>query len=81
MGMQEMREELEDLSFRIIDPDAHAVVVQRLDALEARDRDIIGEIEAQLSAKLAKNGINAHVKPPQAAVLDLDEDGAQVRRL
>ena len=62
MGMQEMREELEDLSFRIIDPDAHAVVVQRLDALEERDRNVIGEIEAQLTAKLAKNGVNAHVK-------------------
>jgi len=62
MGMQEMREELEDLSFKVIDPEAHAVVVQRLDVLEARDRNLIGEIEAQLSAKLAKNGINAHVK-------------------
>ena len=62
MGMQEMREELEDLAFKVIDPDAHAVVVQRLDALEARDRNMIGEIEAQLSAKLAKNGINAHVR-------------------
>ncbi len=62
MGMQEMREELEDLAFKVIDPEAHAVVVQRLDALEERDRNLIGEIEAQLSAKLAKNGVNAHVK-------------------
>lgn len=62
MGMQEMREELEDLSFKVIDPEAHAVVVQRLDALEERDRNLIGDIEAQLSAKLAKNGVNAQVK-------------------
>jgi RelA/SpoT family (p)ppGpp synthetase len=62
MGMQEMREELEDLAFKVIDPDAHAVVVQRLDALEERDRNLIGEIEAQLSAKLTKNGVNAQVK-------------------
>ncbi|MGL5168733.1 MAG: RelA/SpoT family protein [Afipia sp.] len=62
MGMQEMREELEDLSFKVIDPEAHAVVVQRLDALEERDRNLIGEIESQLSAKLAKNGVNAQVK-------------------
>jgi RelA/SpoT family (p)ppGpp synthetase len=62
MGMQEMREELEDLAFKVIDPDAHAVVVQRLDALEERDRNLIGEIESQLSAKLAKNGVNAQVK-------------------
>jgi len=61
MGMQEMREELEDLSFRVIDPDAHAVVVQRLDALEERNRNLIGEIEKQLTANLKKNGIAAMV--------------------
>src|SRR5437868_12395065 len=31
MGMQEMREELEDLSFRTLDAEAYAVVTQRLD--------------------------------------------------
>lgn len=62
MGMQKMREELEDLSFRVLDPDAHLVVEQRLDALEERNRNLIGEIETQLSAKLAKNGIEAQVR-------------------
>ncbi len=62
MGMQEMREELEDLAFLVLDPDAHVVVTQRLDVLEERDRNLIGEIETQLSANLAKNGIEAQVK-------------------
>ena len=31
MGMQEMREELEDLSFRSLDPEAYAVVMHRLE--------------------------------------------------
>jgi GTP diphosphokinase / guanosine-3',5'-bis(diphosphate) 3'-diphosphatase len=61
MGMQEMREELEDLSFRTLDPEAFAVVMQRLDALADRNRNLIGEIETQLSANLAKNGIPARV--------------------
>src|SRR6201995_2287530 len=61
MGMQEMREELEDLSFRTIDPEAYAVVTQRLDALEERNRNLIGEIESQLSKNLEKNGMSAHV--------------------
>jgi RelA/SpoT family (p)ppGpp synthetase len=61
MGMQEMREELEELSFRTIDPEAHAVVTQRLDALEERNRNLIGEIESQLSANLRDNGMTAHV--------------------
>ncbi|NVN86287.1 MAG: bifunctional (p)ppGpp synthetase/guanosine-3',5'-bis(diphosphate) 3'-pyrophosphohydrolase [Rhodopseudomonas sp.] len=61
MGMQEMREELEELSFKTLDPDAFAVVMQRLDALADRNRNLIGEIETQLSANLAKNGIEAAV--------------------
>jgi RelA/SpoT family (p)ppGpp synthetase len=61
MGMQEMREELEDLAFRTLDPDAYAVVMQRLDALAERNRNLISEIENQLSKNLKKNGLTAHV--------------------
>ena len=61
MGMQEMREELEDLSFRTLDPEAYAVVMQRLDALADRNRNLIGEIESQLSNNLQKNGLVARV--------------------
>src|SRR3979409_1434776 len=61
MGMQEMREELEDLSFRTLDPEAYAVVMQRLDSLADRNRNLIGEIESQLSRNLQNNGMTAHV--------------------
>src|SRR6202521_6196136 len=61
MGMQEMREELEDLSFRSLDPEAYAVVKQRLDSLADRNRNLIGEIESQLSRNLQNNGMTAHV--------------------
>src|SRR6201746_1487441 len=61
MGMQEMREELEDLSFHTLDPEAYAVVMQRLDALADRNRNLIGEIESSLSKSLQKNGIAARV--------------------
>jgi guanosine-3',5'-bis(diphosphate) 3'-pyrophosphohydrolase len=61
MGMQEMREELEDLSFRTLDPEAHSVVKHRLEALAERNRNLISEIESQLSTNLRKNGLTAHV--------------------
>jgi guanosine-3',5'-bis(diphosphate) 3'-pyrophosphohydrolase len=61
MGMQEMREELEELSFRTLDPEAYNVVTQRLDALAERNRNLIGEIESQLSTNFRKNGLNARV--------------------
>src|SRR3954465_15369211 len=37
MGMHEMREELEDLAFRDLNPDAYKVIIDRLEALEARN--------------------------------------------
>jgi guanosine-3',5'-bis(diphosphate) 3'-pyrophosphohydrolase len=61
MGMQEMREELEDLSFRTLDPEAYSVVMQRLDALADRNRNLIGEIEDQLSNNLRHRGLGARV--------------------
>src|SRR6202007_2620928 len=42
MGMQEMREELEDLSFRTLDPEAYSVVMQRLDSLAEGNPNLIG---------------------------------------
>src|SRR3979490_3544751 len=61
MGMQEMREELEDLSCHTLDPEAYAVVKQRLDSLAERNRNLISEIESQLIKNLQKNGVAARV--------------------
>ncbi len=61
MGMQEMREELEDLAFRELNPDAYKVITERLEALAARSKGWIGEIEQQLAKKLADSGIAAEV--------------------
>jgi RelA/SpoT family (p)ppGpp synthetase len=61
MGMQQMREELEDLAFRELNPDAHRVITERLEALAERSRGWIAEIEQQLAKKLADQGIAAEV--------------------
>ena len=61
IGMYEMREELENLAFRELNPDAYTVITERLDALAARNQGLIGEIEEQLTKKLADSGIMASV--------------------
>ncbi len=71
MGMQEMREELEDLAFRQLDPDAHAVITERLTVLTERNLNLISEIEAQLSASLAKHGLQAQVKGRRKRVFSI----------
>jgi guanosine-3',5'-bis(diphosphate) 3'-pyrophosphohydrolase len=62
MGMHEMREELEDLSFHELYPEAYEVVSARLNALAERNRAPITEIEQQLTRKLADRGIEAKVQ-------------------
>ncbi len=61
MGMQEMREELEDLSFRELNPEAYKVITERLEALAERSSAWIEEIEQQLAKKLGDRGITAEV--------------------
>ncbi|MGB7100255.1 MAG: bifunctional (p)ppGpp synthetase/guanosine-3',5'-bis(diphosphate) 3'-pyrophosphohydrolase, partial [Xanthobacteraceae bacterium] len=61
MGMQEMREELEDLAFHELNPDAYKVITERLEALAERSKGWITEIEQQLAKKLADSGIAAEV--------------------
>ena len=65
MGMQEMRDELEDLSFRHLMPDAHAMVKARLTELADKNRGLIGTIEQELTAKLLAQGIKAEAKGRQ----------------
>src|SRR5579883_2038553 len=43
MGMHEMREELEDLAFRELNPDAYKVLNERLEALESRNVGLVSE--------------------------------------
>ena len=61
MGMHEMREELDDLAFRELYPEAYDVVTARLNALTERSKVLISEIEKQLAKKLADRGIDARV--------------------
>jgi RelA/SpoT family (p)ppGpp synthetase len=65
IGMHEMREELEDLSFAELNPDAYKVVTQRLIALADRNRGLIAEIAQQLESKLTDSGISVEVRGRQ----------------
>jgi guanosine-3',5'-bis(diphosphate) 3'-pyrophosphohydrolase len=61
MGMHEMREELENLAFHELQPEAFAVISGKLAALAARSQNVVTEIERQLTKKLAEQGIDAKV--------------------
>ncbi|SEP31711.1 GTP pyrophosphokinase [Methylobacterium sp. ap11] len=65
MGMQELREELEDLSFVNLKPDVYATISKRLSDLSAKSERLVESIERDLVAKLANAGITATVKGRQ----------------
>src|SRR5215471_9029696 len=61
MGMQTLREELEQLAFKWGQPDAYKTVVDKLDDIHKRNAGLVEEIVAALKAKLASAGLAAEV--------------------
>ncbi len=61
MGMQSFREELEDLSFKWLYPEAYATLQSKLAELRARNAGIVEEIGPLLTARLEEAGIKADV--------------------
>ncbi|KQT93261.1 GTP pyrophosphokinase [Methylobacterium sp. Leaf469] len=61
MGMQELREELEDLALRNLKPEIYATIAQRLSDLTAKSERLVESIEQDLTARLAAQGITAAV--------------------
>ncbi|WP_043616664.1 bifunctional (p)ppGpp synthetase/guanosine-3',5'-bis(diphosphate) 3'-pyrophosphohydrolase [Ensifer sp. ZNC0028] len=59
MGMQDMREELENLSFRHINPEAFETVTRRLEELSERNEGLIKKIEDELRELLQAEGLKA----------------------
>ncbi|GJD35970.1 GTP pyrophosphokinase [Methylobacterium aerolatum] len=61
MGMQELREELEDLGFRFLEPEIYATITERLTRLTAKSGRMVEDIEQVLTEKLSARGIRAEV--------------------
>lgn len=61
MGMQWMREELEDLAFKVINPEARNSIIRRFVSLQRDSGDVIGKITFDIRQVLEKEGIEADV--------------------
>jgi GTP pyrophosphokinase len=61
MGMQWMREELEDLSFRVLNPDARASIIRRFITLQRETGDVIPKITDDIETVMEKHGVKADV--------------------
>jgi len=65
MGMQGLRGELEDLAFRYLMPEAHALIMSRLEELKAKNGAIIARIADELKDQFARRGIKCDVRGRQ----------------
>ena len=85
MGMQWMREELEDLAFRVLNPEARNSIIRRFITLQRETGDVIQKITADIRLELEKSGIEADVfgraKKPYSIWRKLQEKDQAFSRL
>ncbi|HEY0352394.1 MAG TPA: HD domain-containing protein, partial [Enterovirga sp.] len=65
MGIQEMRNELEDLAFKNLNQEAYETIRRRLSDLSSRSERLVEEVETDLKRKLAARGVQAQVNGRQ----------------
>ena len=62
MGMHRIRDELEDLSFEILNNEARELIKKRLDEIKSDTKDVFESLSFELSEILNDNHINAEIQ-------------------
>ncbi|GGM06430.1 bifunctional (p)ppGpp synthetase/guanosine-3',5'-bis(diphosphate) 3'-pyrophosphohydrolase [Pseudooceanicola nanhaiensis] len=85
MGMQWMREELEDLAFKVLNPEARQSILRRFITLQSDAGDVIDRITADMRQELKRADVEAEVlgraKKPYSIWRKMQEKGQGFSRL
>ncbi len=85
IGMQDLKEQLEDLAFAQLNADARESVLARLRYLRTRSGDLVGRITSQLRHTLQTAGIEADVqgreKRPWSIFTKMERDSVSFEQL
>lgn len=85
MGMQWMRDELEDLAFRVLNPEGRNSIIRRFITLQRETGDVVHKITNDIRHELEKDGIEADVfgraKKPYSIWRKMEEKGQGFSRL
>jgi GTP diphosphokinase / guanosine-3',5'-bis(diphosphate) 3'-diphosphatase len=61
MGMQSMREDLEDMAFKVLNPEGRASIMRRFVTLQKESGDVIPKITSDMRHEFKKTGVEAEV--------------------
>ena len=61
MGMHRIRDELEDLSFEVLNNDARSLIQKRLDEIKLDKKDIFETLSDEIKKLLIKNNIKSNI--------------------
>ena len=61
MGMNRIRDELEDISFKVLNPEARELITKRLNVKEENRKDTFKKISGEFISVLKENGINVKI--------------------
>ena len=79
MGMQGLRSELEDLAFRYLMPEAHALIMSRLEELKVKNGALIVAHRRRTEGPVRPaRHQGRRARPAEAGLFDLAQDGAQL---
>lgn len=85
MGMQWMRDELEDLAFKVINPEGRNSIIRRFITLQRQTGDVVDKINSDIRLELDKAGIVAEsygrAKKPYSIWRKMEEKGLSFSRL
>ncbi|HEY9013105.1 MAG TPA: bifunctional (p)ppGpp synthetase/guanosine-3',5'-bis(diphosphate) 3'-pyrophosphohydrolase [Devosia sp.] len=85
MGMQDMRSELEGLSFKVLQPEPYRAITSRLEEMQSEFAETISTIKAELSERLRAEGIeakvSARVKSPWSIFTKIDRKAIALEQL
>ena len=85
MGMQWMREELEDLAFRVLNPEGRNSIIRRFIMLQRETGDVVQKITSDMRVELEKANIQAEVlgraKKPYSIWRKMEEKKQSFSRL
>ncbi len=85
LGMHDVKEELEDISFREINPDAHKSVLRRMEYLSSDEEALIEQVIAELGETIDEAGIKARIigrrKKPYSIWRKMERDNIAFEQL